>query len=183
MHSSIMDFGKRVLNRDMIEGKIILNIGALNINGSWEGIIRSFNPKFYIGTDMQGGDGVDLIAKAENLDRIYPSIFDLIISTEVIEHIEPWNKAIDNMKFLLKVGGVLIITTRSKGFHYHPYPHDYWRYDLSDMENIFSDFDILILEEDPEAPGVMMLARKISEKQKCLDNIKLFKVDKNYKKL
>jgi len=184
MHNSIMNFGTRVLTKELIENKIVLNVGSLNVNGSWKSIISAFNPRFYIGIDMQKGKEVDLVIAAENLNNIYPkNLFDLIVSTEALEHIEGWKEAIINMKSLLRVDGTLVITTRSRGCNYHPYPDDYWRYEMGDMKNIFSDFDVTILETDPEWSGVLMVAKRINENLNCLDNIELFKVDKNYKGL
>jgi len=181
MHKSIMNFGNKVLTKELIENKIVLNVGSLDVNGSWKSIIKSFKPKFYIGIDIQKGKGVDLTVAAEKLDTIYPEkLFDLIVSTETLEHIELWKEAILTMKKLLNLGGTLIITTRSRGCNYHPYPDDYWRYEIDDMKNIFSDFDISILEIDPEWPGVLMVAKKISEERRWLDDIELFKVDKDY---
>ena len=56
----------------------------------------------------------------------------------------------------------MAITTRSPGFRYHAYPHDYWRYTTADMALIFSDFDIELLEEEQDwsQPGVFVKARK-----------------------
>jgi len=51
------------------------------------------------------------------------------------------------MKAVLKPGGFIYITTRSRGFPYHAYPHDYWRYEIEDMEKIFGDFEIIALEK------------------------------------
>ena len=184
MHKSIMDFGTKVLTKELIENKIVLDIGSLDVNGSWKDIILNFNPKFYIGIDMQEGKNVDLKIGVENLHHIYPkNLFDLIISTETLEHIKLWKEAIVNMKSLLKVSGTLIITTRSKGCNYHPYPNDYWRYELEDIKTIFSDFNISIIEVDAEWPGVLMVAQKVKENLKSLDGINMFKVDKEYRGL
>jgi len=64
------------------------------------------------------------------------------------------------MKAVLKPGGLIYITTRSRGFSYHAYSHDYWRYEIEDMEKIVGDFEITALEKDWEAPGVFLKARK-----------------------
>lgn len=52
--------------------------------------------------------------------------FDLILCTEVLEHVPDWGAAFSNIGNLLRRGGVCII---SAPFFYMPHeePHDYWR--------------------------------------------------------
>jgi len=52
--------------------------------------------------------------------------FDLLILTEVLEHVPDWGMAFDNLVALLKPGGKCIVTAP---FFYmlHEEPHDYWR--------------------------------------------------------
>jgi hypothetical protein len=71
-----------------------------------------------------------------------------------------WRLVINNMKMVLKCGGFIYLTTLSRGFPYHAYLHDYWRYEPSDIARIFRDFEIIRLEADWEAPGVFLKARK-----------------------
>jgi len=82
-----------------------------------------------------------------------------------MEHVKEWRKVIQNMKEVLKVGGTLFLTTRSKGFPLHSYPHDYWRYEIADMEYIFGDMEIIDLRIDPmkSHPGVFIIAKKTEE--------------------
>jgi SAM-dependent methyltransferase len=86
--------------------------------------------------------------------------FDLVICTEVIEHVLDWVDAMTNLRRVLRCGGKLLITTRSKGFPYHGFPFDYWRFELSDFEDLFSDMDIVSLERDRSDPGVLALVQK-----------------------
>jgi hypothetical protein len=67
---------------------------------------------------------------------------------------------VSNFKNVLKPGGLLFITTRSKGFGYHGFPFDYWRFEVSDMRDIFSDFIVESIVNDPIVPGVFLKARK-----------------------
>lgn len=57
----------------------------------------------------------------------------------------------------------MLITTRSYGFPDHGYPADFWRFELSDMQSIFSDCAILALEKDSESPGVFVKVKKPQE--------------------
>ena len=67
---------------------------------------------------------------------------------------------VNNFKHILKTNGVLFITTRSKRFLHHSYPYDYWRFELLDMEEIYSDFIVQYLEKDSMMPSITMKAIK-----------------------
>jgi hypothetical protein len=65
---------------------------------------------------------------------------------------------VNNLKDVLKRGGY--ITTRSYGFPFHTYPYDFWRYEVEDLQKIFSDFKITKIVRDREASRVFLKARK-----------------------
>ena len=131
------------------------------INGSLRSTVELLGPSDYIGIDIQMGHGVDQICKADDcINKFGYNRFDVVICTEVLEHAKNWKKTIHNLKSILKPNGILIITTRSRGFPYHGYPFDFWRYEISDMESIFRDFEIKTLENDNSMPGVFLLAKK-----------------------
>lgn len=160
-NSSCIDFGKANLGEEDIRGKSVIEVGSLDVNGSLRPAIQSFGPSSYIGVDIQAGRGVDRICKVEDLVGAFGAkSFDLVICTELLEHVVDWSKAIHNLKEIVKPLGRLLITTRSREFEYHGYPFDFWRYEAADMEFIFSDFDIKGLKNDPEAPGIFVAARK-----------------------
>ncbi|MGH3855801.1 MAG: hypothetical protein ACRDR6_20410, partial [Pseudonocardiaceae bacterium] len=56
--------------------------------------------------------------------------------------------------------GLLLLTTRSRGFEFHPYPLDFWRFEVEDMAEIFVDLDVEVIEADDEFPGVFVRARR-----------------------
>ena len=153
-------FGAINLNKEEIKGKNILEVGSYDINGGLRPIVESWKPAKYVGVDIEKGPGVDVVCNAEELlDKFEKNSFDIVISTELLEHVKDWRKAISNIKNICKPNGIILITTRSYGFGYHAYPYDFWRYELEDMEKIFSDCEILVLEKDP-AKGVFIKVKK-----------------------
>jgi len=103
--------------------------------------------------------------------------FDVIISTELLEHVYNWRIVINNIKHILKSNGYIYITTRSKGFPYHGYPYDFWRYEIEDIRDIFSDFQIITLKKDYEAPGIFLKAQKPDNWQpKNLQELSLYSI-------
>lgn len=166
------------LNKDDIKGKSVLEVGALNVNGSPRSFIEKFEPKKYLGIDIFMGDGVDEICKVEDLVETYgKESFDIVITTELLEHVREWRIAISNLKNILKLEGKLLITTRSRGQMYHGYPYDFWRYEVEDMKEIFSDMEIIKNEKDPLSPGVFVKVKKNRNfKEFNIDNINLFSI-------
>lgn len=154
-------FGALNIKKEEIEGKRVLEVGSLDVNGSLRPLMESYNPKEYLGIDIVKGPGVDKICKVEDLiEEMGKYVFDVVISTELLEHVKDWRKAVSNLKNICKEGGIILITTRAIGFRYHGYPYDFWRFETGDMENIFSDCKILALEKDLAQPGTFIKVKK-----------------------
>jgi SAM-dependent methyltransferase len=179
MNKALLILAEAFTEKSEVENKTILEVGSYNVNGSFRTIFVPKIPKSYIGVDIAMGPGVDKVCAIKDIVTTFGnSSFDIIISTEAIEHIEDWKTAINNLKSVCKVGGTLYLTSRSKGFPYHGYPHDYWRYELSDIRQIFSNWEILVLVSDPQEPGFFLKAVKKSEELIELSEIDLYKIVK-----
>jgi len=144
------------------KNKRVLEVGSKYVNGSVRPLIEKFfSPKEYIGVDVESGKFVDLILPAEKLLGYFgPESFDVLIATELLEHVMDWRLVVNNMKMIVKRKGHIYITTRSKGFLYHGFPYDFWRYEVDDIGRIFMDFEIITLKKDHLSPGVFFKARK-----------------------
>jgi SAM-dependent methyltransferase len=173
-----MEFGKQNMKHDEVKGKRVLEIGSYDVNGSLRSVIECFNPFEYIGVDITKGYGVDVVCSADDVrKRFGDDRFDVVVSTEMMEHVQDWRKVISNIKNITAPNGVILITTRSAGFGYHGFPYDFWRFETSDMKDIFSDFLIERLESDPQEPGVLIKAKKpVTFKEKDLSQIELFSI-------
>lgn len=159
---SVIEFFIESIELTEFKNKEVLEIGSRYVNGSVRPIIEKFtHPKKYIGIDIEYGKYVDIILSAEKITEYFgEESFDVVIATELLEHVKDWRIVIENMKKVVRKGGYIYITTRSRGFPYHGYPHDYWRFDIKDIYKIFSDFEIIHLKKDPSAPGIFLKARK-----------------------
>jgi SAM-dependent methyltransferase len=69
----------------------------------------------------------DFLADVQELSRVVPcDAYDLVICTEVLEHVENPRRAVDEIRKILKPNGTLLATTPFI-VPYHPDPTDYWR--------------------------------------------------------
>jgi SAM-dependent methyltransferase len=180
-NAACLQFAENTLSEPDLEGKNVLEVGSLNVNGSVRRLVTSCRPSRYLGVDVVSGPGVDEICDIQELTRRYGrDRYDVVICTEVLEHVKKWRAAISNLKNVLKEGGLVLITTRSQGFPHHGYPDDFWRYDVADLRIIFSDFFIEHLTPDPSSPGVFLKARKNAPfREGSLDSHKLYSVVTN----
>ncbi len=154
-------YGEAHLDAADIRDRRVIEVGARNVNGSLRSYVEALGPAKYVGVDIEAGPGVDEVCNAEELvARFGSESFDVVICTEMLEHVRDWRVVISNLKRLVAPGGVLLVTTRSIGFPYHAFPWDFWRYENDDMRAIFSDFTVENVESDPTAPGVFMTARR-----------------------
>lgn len=157
---SVMEFVKSSVEKKDIEGKHIIEIGSMDVNGSIKPLIIACNPRSYLGVDIRYGRNVDLVWNAEELDLLPLGEFDYVFCTETLEHVLNWKKAVYNLKKLTKTNGKLLVTTVSNGFPLHEYPNDYWRFELEDFRKIFGDFENTLFLFNNQLPGVFFRGTK-----------------------
>lgn len=140
------------ISKEDIAGKDVIEVGSYDVNGSLRCIIELMEPSQYLGVDIAEGPGVDEVCPAEKMADTYgKESFDVVISTCVLEHILDWKTAISNMKQICKTKGLIIFIVPST-WPFHEHPYDYWRYNKEDVVNIFSDCNILTLDDDQWNP-------------------------------
>jgi len=160
-NNACIKFAQSYILENEIKDRGVLEVGSLDVNGSLRNFVEGLHPSIYLGVDIVRGEGVDIICDVKDLTKKFgKNSFDVVICTEVLEHVRNWRLGVSNLKNILKPQGTLIVTTRSKGFGYHGYPFDFWRYEVEDIQAIFSDIHQVAVEKDPLTPGVFFKGRK-----------------------
>lgn len=147
---------------DLFAGKSVIEVGSYDVNGTVRPIVAAHEPASYLGVDISEGPGVDLVAHVESLPDLYPDGLDTVVTTEMLEHVEDWRATFIALTDLVRDGGHLVLSTRSPGFPYHPFPIDCWRYPPPLMAEILRacGFGVLSCIDDWEQAGVFAIARK-----------------------
>lgn len=171
-------FTEQQLTAERVSGRRVLEVGAQNVNGSARPYAERHGAAEYLGVDIAEGPGVDVLCDVETLvERFGEERFDLVLCTEVLEHVRDWRMALSNLKRVLTGGGTLLITTRSIGFHYHGYPQDFWRFEPEDIRVLMGDMTLEVLEDDTSSPGVFVVATKPEHfVETTLANYELFSI-------
>jgi SAM-dependent methyltransferase len=106
-----------------------------------------------VGVDIRPGRGVSIISDAQALGLL-DAVFDVVLCTEVLEHLPEPQSAIAEMYRVLKPGGMLLLTTRFL-FPIHDAPHDYFRFTKYGLRHLLRRFDILELEAETDSVGTL----------------------------
>lgn len=125
---------------------LTLDIGAQN------GPYAAFFPK-RVALDIRPGRGVRIIGDAMSLG-IADDTFDVVLCTEVLEHLPEPQRGVDEMFRVLRPGGTLLLTTRFL-FPIHDAPHDYFRFTKYGLRYLLRRFTITELREETDSLGAV----------------------------
>lgn len=108
-----------------VELPIVIDIGALNINGSIKDVCPS---EFkYIGVDCVSGNGVDIILSDPYLLPFSDNYADIVTASSCFEHSEMFWLLFLEILRILKPKGLFYLNVPSNGI-VHRYPVDCWRF-------------------------------------------------------
>lgn len=166
MHASVRAWTAAVLDPTEITGGQVLEVGSCNVNGTVRPIIEAHHPAGYLGVDQEPGPNVDEVVDAARLvARFGAEAFDLVICTEMLEHVDDWRAVVAEIVAVTRRSGLLAVTTRSEGFPYHAFPVDRWRFSLAQMRAVVerAGCEVVDLRSDPQYPGVFCKARRTGD--------------------
>jgi SAM-dependent methyltransferase len=121
----------------------VLDIGSLDINGNNRYLFTDYS---YIGIDLGEGKNVDVVSYGH--EYISKNKFDVVISTECLEHDFYYKETLKNAYKLLKKGGILLFTCATTGREQHgitnanpecsPFTNYYYsNLTIADIESVF----------------------------------------------
>lgn len=119
MHREITDFLSQVRRNAKLGDQPrlrVVELGAYDMNGSPREV---FGPvaRAYVGVDHRPGPGVDVVSLAHAYAPAQP--FDVAVCCQVLEHDPYWPLTVANMAWLLRDGGVAIVTCAGPGYDRH----------------------------------------------------------------
>lgn len=111
----------------------------------------------YIGVDVVRCSRTDIQAAAEYLP-IRSASTDVIVCTQVLEHMTDPPRVLSEWSRILCPGGIVFASTHGT-FWYHPDPVDYWRWTHTGLRRLFetAGFRVHIVEACEGVPSVAAL--------------------------
>jgi len=88
----------------------------------------------------------DIVADAHHLP-FKDGEFEVILSTETLEHVKDPFQVEREIRRVTASGGVLILSTRFV-FPIHDLPNDYWRFSKYGLRELFKEWDIVEIEAE-----------------------------------
>lgn len=126
MHDTALICGKLFADLYGCEGKIVLDIGGKNVNGSLRSFFENLGMK-YICLDIEDDESVDIVVKPGEKLPFENGSIDLIVSTSCFEHDPCFWITFKEMTKIIKFGGHIYVNAPTNG-KYHCHPGDNWRF-------------------------------------------------------
>lgn len=134
MHRAVKEYCLGIKHRfpAYFTKKKVIDCGSLDINGNNRYLFDSCR---YIGVDIVAGKNVEIVSRVHLLQD--DQLYDVVISTEMLEHDEYLPHTLAKMFSILKPGGLMILTAAGFGREEHgthkmhpgdsPQTHDYYK--------------------------------------------------------
>lgn len=151
----------------------ILEIGSRDVNGSPRPLCEGAAE--YIGIDVREGRGVDQVVAAADYDG--KGAFDLVISSEALEHTPDPQEIIACARRALKTGGRLLITAAAPdraphscdGYPTVPDDEHYANIEPDELQAWLADWSDVTIEHHAERGDVYAQATRVSRRAKKTD--------------
>lgn len=107
----------------------------------------------YVGADLAGNPWAALELNPDGTVPAADDSFALVLSTQVLEHVDDPTGYLAECRRVLEPGGTLLLTTHGI-MYYHPDPRDYWRWTGAGLTKVVEEAGFAV----EEMRGLMGLA-------------------------
>lgn len=135
---SILDVKKRLVK----EGSVLVDVGC----GAMP-YRRALSPELskYIGVDFSDSTNADIFFRPDGTVPLDDNSADIVLSTQVLEHVNDPAMYLKECFRILKPGGLIILSTHGYWI-YHPSPEDYWRWTSAGLKKVLKNAGFEIVE-------------------------------------
>ena len=106
---------------------------------------RLFAEVDYISTDLEPRIGIDLVQTATHL-TFRDGAVDLVICENVLEHVSEPQRAVEEIRRILRAGGHLFLVTPFL-FPLHDVPFDFFRYTQYGLRTLLHNYSNVVIEK------------------------------------
>jgi hypothetical protein len=125
MHPTALEGFRRLLPATGAQGVNVLDVGGADVNGTvHEALSKRFSVVELDVLDIAAGPGVTMVGDAST-SEFWRGLaesgvrYDLVISTETLEHVEDWGSILRGSSMVLRSGGWFVGTCASVGRRPH----------------------------------------------------------------
>ena len=148
MHKECLEFMTKTVKTMDIKDKTVLDVGGRNVNGSIKDLFAGC--RSYEALDHVAGRGVDIVADLYVWEPGHP--YDIVVSTEVLEHVRDARAAMHRMFAWVRNGGVLVMTCATEGRKPHTATGHTWTPWLGEPYHnvmpselqLYGDYDVVV---------------------------------------
>ena len=131
---------------------------ALDVGAAYSYYRQYFPNSTTLDVAPRPGVTVDIVGDAHDMAQVGDCTFDVVLCTEVLEHLHTPARAIAEFRRVLRPGGLLLLSTRFV-FPLHDTPGDLYRFTRYGLEHLLAEFDIVEIAEEAttvETLGVLL---------------------------
>lgn len=130
------------INKDLDNYSKVLNVGS---GGFVAGSVNKIKSNCVLNIDLDPDRHPDMVVDVCDMKQFSDGEFDVVVMSEVLEHVKTPHLAIQEIYRVLREGGKLILTAPFL-FEMHDRPHDYYRFTKHGLEYLLGDFSQVDIE-------------------------------------
>ena len=163
MHKSAMADAEKFVKNYLGEMQTlsVADVGSYDVNGTLRPLF-SRSDWSYCGMDAEPGPNVDRVLSSPYAWPEIPSAsFDVVVSTQTLEHVRhPW-KWMPEVARICKPGGLIYVCSPNT-WAFHEYPIDCWRAWPDGLRALFDEAGVDVIEAYHDGPDTTAIGRKRS---------------------